>query len=193
MTPDKLNPVHLAELTASKLDFGQSAMPICGVVLFIFALGLMIYQTSKGKSIKSALVLLPMAMLMIGFSYIKSAEVLGVKFEEKTVSDYAANPNDGTARTNYLAVITQLEADHEAHPNKALTPQVRTNLTQAVASLNRKANLSAESRMALSRTELLLGDTNAARLNLHAAITENTNVLKTLNPRLKFLLPAAHP
>ncbi len=193
MTPDKLNPVYLAELTASKVDFGQSAMPVCGVLLFIFALGLMIYQTSKGKSIKSALVLLPMAMLMIGFSYIKSAEVLGVKFEEKTVADYAANPNDATARTNYLQVINQLEADREAHPNVALTPQVRTNLAQAVASLNRKANLSAESRLALSRTELLLGDTNAARISLHTAIAENTNVLKTINPRLKFLLPASHP
>ena len=75
-----------------------------------------------------------------------------------------------------------------ANPGQPLPPKVRTNLHYAVTALSSRSNLTPESRLALSRTELILGNTNEAARIASAAVAANTNLLRTIDPRLRLLV-----
>jgi hypothetical protein len=174
--------------TPDKMTSGQLAMLISGIVLFVFAVGLVAYLAKHKRSFTSTFVLFPVAIIMIGFSSIKSAEVLGIKFDEKTAADYVNNPTNAEAIASYNQKLNELENAITANPGKSLPPEVHSNLMYAADALSRRANLTPASRLALSRTQLILGQTNAAAINASSAVAANTNLLHTIDPHLKMLI-----
>ena len=71
-------------------------------------------------------------------------------------------------------------------PAQPVAPQTHSDLSTAVSELSRHPNLAAESRLILSRAQLVLGRTNDAATNLHYALKQNTNLV--VDQTLKFLL-----
>jgi hypothetical protein len=72
-----------------------------------------------------------------------------------------------------------------ADPVKTVTPETRSNLSNAVLDLSRHPKLTAESHLTLSKAHLILGRTNDAAKNLNVALTQNTNLVA--DPRFKVL------
>jgi len=162
-----------------------------GVVLFATTLGLVIYGVTKKKPYKALLVLFPLAVLMIGFPEIRTAKIAGLEIDKQALARYAANPNDQKAVEGFKSVLTQIDTAQAKTPEQPLPPQVRSNLLATVDRLKRNAGLSSESQVALSHAQWILGLTNDAARTLHAAVKADTNVVRSINPRMRFLL--AHP
>jgi hypothetical protein len=167
----------------------QIAMLCAGVVLFAVAVALLVYATMKNRPVKPALVLLPLAIIMIGFPSFQSVKVPGFEFDEKTAADFASDPNNADARVNFAAELNKLEAARAAVPAQPLSPQVRSNLVAVAGRLERLPNLSSEARATLARTQLLLGQTNQAVASLRSALKINTNLV--LDSQMKLFLKSA--
>lgn len=159
-----------------------------GIVLFLVAVGLLIYLVKQKKPFTAVIALIPLAIIMIGFSSFLHVEVAGFTFDEKTASDYANNPDDPTIVAKYRAELSRLEVARAANPSQAITPEVQSQLASTADLLKNRPNLTPESRIALSHTFLLLGQTNQARTNLTSAIKVDTNLARSIDPRMKFLL-----
>lgn len=174
---------------------------VLGVILFVALLVVLIINVKSGGSVA---VLLPFFLLpigMIAFPEIKSISVKdgGVEIDKletinaNVISNFIQNPNNIEAANKYRAELTRLDNVRSAHPNTALPSQTRSNLEFTVSALNRRGNLTPESLAALSHAQLLLGQTNAAVTNLNRAVKANTNIVHTIDPRLKTLLMRERP
>jgi hypothetical protein len=176
-SPEKMNPAELAMLVG-------------GIVVLAVAVGLLIFFVIKRRSFKPVLFLFPLAIVMIGFSSIRSVKVLGFEFDTKTANAFANDPNDAGARAGFDAELTRLDTAHPDGSAQPLSPQVRSNLVSVVTKLDRRPNLSPESRVTLARAQLLLGHTNDASRTIHSAVASNSNLEHTMDPRLKTLIRA---
>src|SRR5215475_13894152 len=92
-------------------------MLIGGIVLFVVAVGLIVFCTLKKRSTKPGLVVLPLAILMIGFPAIKGFEGFGFKFEialndaKAQAAALEANPDDAAAKKELESALNGLEAN----------------------------------------------------------------------------------
>jgi tetratricopeptide (TPR) repeat protein len=95
----------------------QIAMLIGGIVLFLLSVALIIFATVKQRSTKTGLVVLPLAVLMIGFPAIKNFEGLGFKLEvavsavETKAAAVEENPDDAAAKKELEGALNNLEAN----------------------------------------------------------------------------------
>jgi hypothetical protein len=172
-----------------KISPDQIIMLSAGAVLFALAVALLIFATLKKRSVKPALVLLPLAIIMIGFPSFQSVKVPGFEFNEKTAADFASDPNNADARVNFAAELNKLDAARAGTPAQPLSLQVRTNLVAVASRLERQPNLSPDARATLARTQLLLGQTNQAVASLRSALKINTNLV--LDSQMKLFLKSA--
>ena len=168
-----------------------TAMLICGIALFIFSLGLIVALARKGKSYGAAISLIPIAVIMIGFPAIKSATIGkdGIQFDEKIADDFAKNPGKAEAKVNFDRELAAVENSHKTNPTKELTPETRVALQTVAQSLAGEKNLSAESRVTLARTQLLLGQAKDATANVRTIMTTHPQLI-TANPSLHMLVRA---
>jgi hypothetical protein len=166
----------------------EIAMLVGGIILLLVLLALVTYCVIKRRAYKGLLAVIPFAILMIGFPSIKSFKVPGFEADLKdSISGFRNNPEDPKAR----AKLDQALDDTLTRPAKSLTPEVRSNLVVTVNELNRRPNLSAQSRLTLSRAQLALGRTNEAAADFHHALRQNTNLV--VDPRLrKMMNPIPH-
>ena len=101
----------------SELAPFQVAMLLCGIVLFALAVGLIVFLTYKKRSTKPALVMLPLAILMIGFPSIQSFKGPGfeVTVAVRTVEEKARaveeNPQNENAKRDLAEALARLEAN----------------------------------------------------------------------------------
>lgn len=161
----------------------EKAMLICGIVLFLAALAVLIVQFIKSKPLKPAYALFAIAVVMIGFPSIKAITLPGGGGIEKNAVSFQNDPESAKARTSFDNSLDQELAETGTNH---LSPQAVSNLKAVVATLGPKTNLSAESRMTLSKAQLVLGQTNEAALTLGAAVKSNARL--AVDSKLKFLL-----
>lgn len=92
-------------------------MLACGIVLFVVGVGLIVFLTYKHRSTKPALILLPLAIVMIGFPSVQSFKGLGF---EMTVAVQAVqsgaraveeDPRDETAKRQLAEALAKLESN----------------------------------------------------------------------------------
>jgi hypothetical protein len=166
------------------------AMMVGGIVLLAVTIGLVIYCVVKDKSYKPLLVLFGVAIVMIGFPQIKSANFLGVNIvESQTVTAIQAfqkNPTD----PSYIANARQALIKYDTAQQGPVPLQLRTNLTATVRVLSKEKNLPPASEVVYSHALLLLGETNAAQSQLRLAIKSDPSLESTLDPKMASLL---HP
>jgi len=155
-----------------------------GILLLVITLGLLVYCVMKRRSYKGLLVIFPLAIIMIGYPSIKSFKIPGAEVEmQDSINNYAAHPNDPGAINGLSAAL-----DETLPPGQSnrLTAAIRSSLSSTVAELNQRTNLTAESRMTLSKAQLALGQTNEAAATLHSVVRGQTNLV--VDPRLRILL-----
>jgi hypothetical protein len=129
-----------------KMRPDQIAMLVCGVLLFLAALGCLV----AGRSAKLVTSLFLFAILMIGFPSIKSFKVMGAEFElNRSLAAVEKDPTDVAAR------------------NKLATQ---------VAQLSKQTNLTAETRVTLAKAQFVLGQDKEAATNLRSALKEKPNL-----------------
>jgi len=136
----------------------QIAMLVAGIILFVAALVCLF----KRFPTPLVIILFVMAVVMIGFPSIKTFKVPGAEVDLKdTLAVVEKNPNDAAARA-------KLE-------------------TQA-AQLSKQSNLSPETRVTLSKAQLILGERNQAAANLKSALREKPNLY--VDPKLRAMAEA---
>lgn len=167
-----------------KMGPAEITMLVGGILLLVIGIALLVYCVIKRRSYKGLLVIFPLAIIMIGFPSIKSFKVAGAEVDIKdSINGYLAHPNDPNAINGLGETL-----DKSLSPNAPtrLTAANRSNLSAAVAQLSRRTNLSAESRITLSKAQLVLGQTNVAAATLHSAIRVQTNLVA--DPKVRVLL-----
>ena len=91
-------------------------MLIAGIVLFTVAVGLLVFATIKKRSVKPAMVLLPFAIVMIGFPSIQTVKIPGLeltKVADEVANDTAAvqnNSSDETAKSRLAASLQKIQS-----------------------------------------------------------------------------------
>jgi hypothetical protein len=189
-------------------------MLIGGIVLFVLAVGLIVFSTLKQRSTKAGLVVLPLAILMIGFPAIKNFEGFGFKMEiavntvETKSLALEENPNDAAAKRELESALSGLEANMTtntapanvaetiAHGNLVLGNH-DSAIKWARVAVAKDPN-SATARVLLDRakvSEALPRDSMqplppAARSNLSSAVTD-LNKHQNLSPATRVTLARA--
>ena len=169
-------------------------MLILGVVLFAFGLWVVKNLMRKNRSPVPSYPLLGLAVSMIGYSSIKSFNILHVIDVEKQTAVHVATlaqnlaktPNDPKAIADLgKALDLQLSTTNTF----SLSAAARLNLDKAATALSRQTNLTADSRIALAKSQLVLGQTNAAArtLNLVAKMEPH----RLTDPKFRVLLERA--
>ncbi len=201
-------------MTASQIAPYQLVMLIGGVVLFLVAVGLLLFFVVKKRSTKPALVLLLFAIVMIGFPAIKSFKGLGFEMEiavnlvQKKTTELEKNPDDPTIKEELRADLDKLEANVTTNTASAEVAETIARGHEALGNSERaikwastalaKAPNSQTARVVLDRakvTRLLPPDlspppTPAARSNLASAATQ-LSAHSSLTPEARFTLGKA--
>jgi hypothetical protein len=129
-----------------KMTPDQIAMLVCGVLLFLAALGCLV--TRRSATLVTSLFLF--AILMIGFPSIKSFKVMGAEVElNRSLAAVEKNPNDMVARDK---------------------------LATQVAQLSKQPKLTPETRLALAKAQFVLGQHKEAATNVQSALKEKPNL-----------------
>lgn len=122
----------ITNMNLSQLAPYQVAMLIGGIVLFLLAVGLIVFCTSRKRSTKPALAILLPAIVMIGFPGIKSFEAFGFKVEvavarvEKNAQALEEDPSDESARKELESALSELESN-------VSTETASANVAEAIA------------------------------------------------------------
>ena len=189
-------------------------MLIGGIVLFVVAVGLIVFCTLKQRSTKPGLAILPLAILMIGFPAIKNFEGFGFKLETAvsavtaTATALDENPENAAAKKELETALNGLEANVTtntasanvaetiAHGNLVLGNH-DTAIKWARVAVAKDPN-SATARVLLDRANVskaLPRDSTqplppAARSNLNSAVTD-LNKHQNLSPAARVTLARA--
>jgi hypothetical protein len=173
------------------------AMLAGGIALFVVALALLVFYAVKGQSFKPLLPVFAVAIIMIGFPSITQLKAPGLEIDTtpdptatlatKSAAEFAQRPNDPKAIASYRAALRALDDSRATNPHAALSPQVRSNLLATAGLAARFPRLSPQSYVAVSHAQLILGETNQARETLAAALKADTNLIQSLDSRLKSL------
>jgi len=165
-----------------------------GVVLFSALIVALFTSLKRGRNVAPLLPFFLLPIVMIAWPEIKSMKAGGVEIDKQgeinqaVASNFTRNPDDKDAVARYRAELTRLDDLKSAHPDRPLPAQTLSNLQATVKELNGHGNLRPESLVAISHAQLLLGETNAAQANLHRAVSADTNLVRSIDPRLKMLL-----
>jgi predicted negative regulator of RcsB-dependent stress response len=122
----------------------QVAMLVAGILLFVVALGLLIYCVVTRRPFKAVLFIFLIAIIMIGFPSIQSFKVLGAEVElNRSLQAAEANPNDQAAKARLAAAVAQVSQQRN------IAPQTRVTLAKAQLILGRPDEAAANVRSAL--------------------------------------------
>jgi hypothetical protein len=141
-------------------------MLVAGIVVFVVALGLLIYCVVTRRPYKAVLFLFVIAIIMIGFPSIKSFKLPG-----------------GTE----VDLARSLQAVEE-NPND---PAAKAHLAAAVAKVNRQPNITPQTRATLANAQLVLGQRDEATKNVKAALKAQPNL--KIDPKLRALVKRPSP
>jgi hypothetical protein len=144
----------------------EAAMLVAGIVVFVVALGLLIYCVVTRRPYKAVLFLFVIAIIMIGFPSIKSFKLPGGTEVDLARSLQAVdkNPND---------------------------PAAKARLEAAVAKVNRQPNITPQTRATLANAQLVLGQRDEATKNVKAALKAQPNL--KIDPKLRALVKRPSP
>jgi hypothetical protein len=148
-----------------KMTPDHVAMLVGGIVLFLVALGLLVYCVSTRRSTKPVLPVLLLAIIMIGFPSIKYLQIFGTVIE----------------LNNTLAAV-------EKNPNN---PAARASLEEAVARVSREPNITPTTRATLANAQFALGRIEEATNNAKSALNAQPNL--KINPSLRALAERPSP
>jgi hypothetical protein len=141
----------------------QVAMLVGGSLLFVVALGLLIYCVVTRRSFKAVLFLFLVAIIMIGFPSITHFKILGAEVElNRSLAAVEENPNDSAARDRLASAVAKVDQQ------STLTPQSRATLAKAQWVLGRRDESAANLRSALKVQPKLKVDPS-----LRALVTPN--------------------
>jgi hypothetical protein len=168
------------------MDPSQVVMLICGLTLFLLAVGLLIHASKNAKPIKGIVALLPIAIVMIGFSSISKVVMYGVEIDEKPSEDFNASPNQNVSP--YNASLAKLEQAKEQNPVFQLSGAERTGLEKTLSVLNEHKDLTPQVQVTKARIELLLGQQTQATSTLAGAVKAQPTLKKYMTPKLQALL-----
>ncbi len=198
----------------SKIAEYQTVMLIRGIIPFLLAAGLTVFFATTKRSTKPALVLLPFAILMIGFPAVKGFKGFGFQMEMAVnlVQDETAkvekDPEDSAAKQSLRAEVDKLEANVTTNTAPAKVAETIAQAHLALGNPERAikwANAalaknpdSQPARVVLDRakvTRLLSPDlapppTPSARSNLASAARE-LSTHPNLTPEARFTLGRA--
>jgi tetratricopeptide (TPR) repeat protein len=193
----------------------QVAMLIGGGILFLVAVGLVVYLTVKRRATKPALLLFPLSILMLGFPSISKFSGFGFELEvavrevETKARAVEENPNDENAKKELRVALGKVEsnvspgktssgaAEKIAAGHEALRDSDRA-IEWANAAVKKDPN-SARAHILLDRAEVtkalplnLSGPlTPAVRANLSAATDELAKHHDSLMPEERLTLAHA--
>src|SRR6266567_3627455 len=110
-----------------RMTADQVAMLVAGIVVFVVALGLLIYCVVTRRPYKAVLFLFVIAIIMIGFPSIKSFKLPGGTEVDlaRSLQAVEENPNDPAAKARLEAAVAKVNRQ----PN--ITPQTRATLANA--------------------------------------------------------------
>ncbi len=167
----------------------EIAMLACGVVLFLFALALIVYLVRQNRSFTGAITLLVVALVMIGFPAIRHFQMSAdeISFDTGTSDAVVRNPTDVAAADTLRGSLRQLDSDVDKSKTRTLPPKVANSLRATVQALAQHPNLPAETRVAQAHAQLLLGDAKDAATTLDAALKAKPSLKVTLDPKLMAL------
>jgi len=171
-------------------DIVDLALMICGIALFLFALGLITFLVRKGRSFVGAAALLPVAIVMIGFSHLRDVTIgkEGIHFDEQSTTALMQDPRDPVRIANYRASLTTLEKARASNPDAPLPAAVKASLANTVSTLRSHSDLPPEARVAQAHAELLLGQRTEAVATLRAALKAKPSLNQSIHPTLRALL-----
>jgi hypothetical protein len=144
----------------------QVAMLVGGIVLFVVALGVLIYCIVTRRSFTAVIVLFVIAIIMIAYPKITSFKLPGgieVDLAQK-ISAVEKNPNDQVAKARLAA---------------------------AVAQVSEQPNITPKTRLTLARAQQLLGQNNKAKANVESALKVQPRL--KLDPNLRDLIVSPSP
>ena len=167
-------------------DINDTTLLVCGIALFLFAVGLIAHLVRKGKSFIGATALIPFAVVMIAFSHVKSGKIGGFEFNTQSAADFAKNPLDPSRRAAFDQQLSSVEKSQQANPTEKLTPEINEALQKVALQLASESTLSPEARVTLARTQLLLGQTTKAAANVHTVMATHPQLI-TADPNLSKL------
>jgi hypothetical protein len=144
----------------------QIAMLVGGIILFVAALGLLIYSVITRRPFTVAVLLFVIAIIMIAYPKITSFKLPGgIEVElAQQIRAVEENPNDQTAKARLAATVAQ------ASQNPNITPKTRLTLAKA---------------------QLLLGQRDEAKTNVKSALKLQPKL--KLDPNLRVLVPKPSP
>jgi hypothetical protein len=171
---------------ASILSPYETTMLVCGVVLFLFALGLVAYLVRKDRSFTGAITLLVVALVMIGFPAIQHFQISAeeISFDKETSTALRENPTDVAAANTLRGSLRKLDADVAKSKNQTLPANVVSELKSTVQTLAQHPNLPPETRIAQAHAQLLLGDAKDAATTLGAALRAKPSLEAGIDPKL---------
>src|ERR1700732_2103646 len=143
----------------------QVAMLVGGVLLFVVALGLLVYCIVTRRPFKAVLFMFPVAIIMIGFPSITHFTLWGAEVElNRSLAAVEKNPND---------------------------PAATARLASAVSQVSQQPTLTPESRVTLAKAQLVLGRRDEAAANLRSALKAQPKL--KVDPSLRALVsPSPH-
>jgi hypothetical protein len=129
----------------------QIAMLVGGIVLFVVALGVLIYCIVTRRSFTAVIVLFVVAIIMIAYPKITSFKLPGgiEVVLDKNIKAVQENPND---------------------------PAAKANLAATVAQASKEPNLAPNTRLTLAKAQSLLGQQEEAEANVKAAVKAQPNL-----------------
>jgi hypothetical protein len=143
----------------------QVAMLVGGSLLFVVAVGLLVYCVVTRRSFKAVLLLFLVAIIMIGFPSITHFKILGAEVDlNRSLAAVEKNPND---------------------------PAARDRLASAVAKVSQQPALTPQSRVTLAKAQLVLGRRDEAAANLQSALKAKPNLKVDANLRT-LVSPSPH-
>ena len=148
-----------------KMAPDQVAMLAGGILLFIVALGLLIYFVATRRPFTSVSVLFLISVIMIGFPAVQHFKGLGIEVQLKTaITAVEENPND---------------------------PAAKARLAAAESQASKQANIAPETRLTLAEAQLLLGRPDEAAANVKSAVEAKPNL--KIDPRMRALVRPTPP
>jgi hypothetical protein len=168
------------------MDPSQVAMLLCGLTLFLLTVGLLIHASKNAKPIKGIIALLPIAIVMIGFSSISKVVMYGVEIDEKPSQEFNASPNQNVSP--YNASLTKLELAKEQNPVFQLSSAERSGLEKTLSVLNEHKDLTPQVQVTKARVELLLGQRTQATATLAGAVKAQPALKNFMTPKLQAIL-----
>lgn len=144
----------------------QVAMLVGGIVLFVVALGLLIYCVVTQRPFKVVVLLFVIAIIMIAYPKIASFKLPGgIEVQlAQGIKAVEENPND---------------------------PAAKERLAATVAQANQNPNIAPKTRLSLAKAQLLLGQREEATTNVKSALKSQPKL--KVDPNLRVLVPRPSP